>query len=140
MEIPDLSGNLKALLLQRFEWYETKLLQELIEQGGPQLTTAQSRALAVLKGGSCSISELARSLGVSRQAAQKTVAKLVEQDWLSLETSDKKNEKVIQVTARGQEMRKITGETMAKIEQQLSNKIGEKNFSLLVELLNAEWE
>jgi len=140
MDIPDLSGNLKALLLERFEWYESKLLDELSKQGGPQLTTAQSRVLATLKGGSCSIADLARSLGVSRQAAHKTVARLVDLGWLNLKQSDKKNEKIVQFTPHGQEMRKITGKSMAKIEQQLSDKLGDQNFSRLVDLLNTSWD
>jgi len=140
MDIPDLSGNLKALLLEKFEWYEKKLLDELSKQGGPLLTTAQSRTLAVLKGGSCSIADIARRLGVSRQAAHKTVARLIDLGWLTLKQSEKKNEKIVEFTPHGQEMRKITGKSMAKIEQQLAKKLGDQNFSQLVALLNTDWD
>jgi len=87
MIIPDLSQNLKSLLFKRYEWYEKELLLSLEQQGDVSLTTAQARALAVLNGESSSISALARSLNISRQAAHKTVVRLIELDWISWKTA-----------------------------------------------------
>jgi DNA-binding MarR family transcriptional regulator len=140
MNIPDLSQNLKTLLFKRFEWYEQTLLASLEAQGDVSLTMAQSRALAVLNGQSSSISELARSLNISRQAAHKTVSRLVELDWIKLEDGDKGNEKVINFTERGQQMRATIKEHMIKIEKDIAANIGEQEYNSLVRILTTDWQ
>ena len=140
MNIPDLSQNLKTLLFKRFEWYEQRLLASLEAQGDVSLTMAQSRALAVLKGQSSSISELARSLNISRQAAHKTVSRLVELDWIKLEDGDKGNEKVINFTEHGQQMRATIKEHMIKIEKDIAANIGQQEYNSLVRILTTDWQ
>lgn len=140
MNIPDLSQNLKTLLFKRFEWYEQTLLASLEAQGDVSLTMAQSRALAVLNGQSSSISELARSLNISRQAAHKTVSRLVELDWIKLEDGDKGNEKIINFTEHGQQMRATIKEHMMKIEKDIAANIGQQEFNSLVRILTSDWQ
>ena len=139
MNIPDLSQNLKSLLFKRYEWYEQELLISLKQQGDVSLTTAQARALAVLNGQSSSISALARSLNISRQAAHKTVVRLIELDWVKLEDSDKGNEKIIEFTEYGQQMRGRIKEHMMRIENDIAQSIGTERYAVLVEVLNEDW-
>lgn len=140
MNIPDLSQNLKSLLFKRYEWYEKELLASLEQQGDVSLTTAQSRALAVLNGQSSSISALARSLNISRQAAHKTVARLIELNWVKLEDSEKGNEKIINFTEQGQKMRAKTKEHMLRVENDIAQAIGPERYEMLVDILNADWD
>lgn len=140
MNIPDLSQNLKSLLFKRYEWYEKELLVSLEKQGDVSLTTAQARALAVLNGQNSSISALARSLNISRQAAHKTVVRLIELDWIKLEDSDKGNEKIITFTEYGQQMRGKMKEHMLRIENDIAQSIGPDRYAVLVEVLNADWD
>lgn len=140
MNIPDLSQNLKSLLFKRYEWYEKELLISLEKQGDVSLTTAQARALAVLNGESSSISALARSLNISRQAAHKTVVRLIELDWIKLEESDKGNEKIITFTEYGQQMRGKMKEHMLRIENDIAQSIGAERYAVLVDVLNADWD
>lgn len=140
MNIPDLSQNLKSLLFKRYEWYEKELLISLEKQGDVSLTTAQARALAVLNGENSSISALARSLNISRQAAHKTVVRLIELDWIKLEDSDKGNEKIITFTEYGQQMRGKMKEHMLRIENDIAQSIGAERYAVLVDVLNADWD
>jgi DNA-binding MarR family transcriptional regulator len=140
MNIPDLSQNLKSLLFKRYEWYEKELLISLEKQGDVSLTTAQARALAVLNGQNSSISALARSLNISRQAAHKTVVRLIELDWIKLEDSDKGNEKIITFTEYGQQMRGKMKEHMLRIENDIAQSIGAERYAVLVDVLNADWD
>ncbi|HCM05589.1 MAG TPA: hypothetical protein DIC30_06220 [Oceanospirillales bacterium] len=140
MNIPDLSQNLKALLFKRYEWYEKELLISLEAQGDVSLSTAQARALAVLNGQSSSISALARSLNISRQAAHKTVVRLIELNWIKLVNSDRGNEKIINFTEYGQQMRAKTKEHMDRVENDIAQSIGPERYKLLVEILNADWD
>jgi DNA-binding MarR family transcriptional regulator len=139
MNIPDLSQNLKSLLFKRYEWYEKELLTSLEKQGGVSLTIAQARALSVLNGKSSSISALARSLNISRQAAHKTVGRLIELDWIKLEESDKGNEKIINFTEHGQQKRIIVKEYMMRIENDIAQSIGADRYAALIEILNDDW-
>ncbi|MEH6449595.1 MAG: MarR family transcriptional regulator [Oleispira sp.] len=139
MNIPDLSQNLKSLLFKRYEWYEKELLVSLEKQGDVSLTIAQARALAVLNGQSSSISALARSLSISRQAAHKTVCRLIELDWIKLEDSEKGNEKIITFTEHGQQKRIIIKQHMMRIENDIAQSIGAERYAVLVEVLNEDW-
>lgn len=140
MNIPDLSQNLKSLLFKRYEWYEQALLTSLEKQGDVSLTTAQARALAVLNGKSSSISALARSLKISRQAAHKTVVRLIELNWIKLEESDKGNEKIIHFTEQGQQKRIIIREHMMRIEHDIAQSIGQQRYDDLVKVLTLDWQ
>ena len=137
----DFSKNLKSLLLQRLEWFERRQLELLNRSGIEQLTLAQGRVFAQLKGQDLSISDLAKGLGVSRQAAQKTVASLVDKNLLELrESEDNHSAKIVHITHQGHQFRSEIGRAMETVEQQVRREIGSEKFDLLKQLLMQSWE
>ncbi|MCO7223270.1 MarR family winged helix-turn-helix transcriptional regulator [Pleionea sp. CnH1-48] len=141
MQTIDLSNKLKTLLLQRLEWMEQMQLDLMNESGIQQLTLAQGRIFAQLRGKPSSISNLAKRLGVSRQAAQKTVASLVELGLLELkEDEENLSAKIVHITQQGQQFRQQIGIAMDKVEAAIADKIGVEQVELLKQLLSEPWE
>ncbi len=137
----DLTDNIKGLLLAKYEWYESNLLASLQHQGYQNLTANQVRVFGQLKGQSKNISDLAKQLGVSRQAAQKTVSSLVDYGLLELKPcTENKSAKVVHITNKGHDMRKVAGEAMGNIEEKIRLKIGEEPFALLKTALSCDWD
>jgi len=87
------------------------------------------------------LSVLHRELSVSRQAAQKTVSRLVEQGLLKAELAPGNHrDKILKITPKGQRWRKLAAQEIKKIEDGCAEVIGEKGKEslrkLLIELAN----
>jgi len=99
-------------------------------------TIAEIKLFNTLKGQEKSISELARILGISRQAVHKTIHKLKDKGYLELKTSkDNKKDKKVIITDSGQAIRKEGAEYLIEIEKRVSWNIGERNLIYLKEIL-----
>lgn len=129
------------LLLQGFRWFDASLLKSLKARGWPEQTRPQSMLFANLdiESGTRS-SELARRIGVSRQAVHQTVRELEALNLVQL-APDPSNQsaKLVQLTDRGL---KIVGDAIrvfTAIEKQLGDRIGEDNIVLLRQVLEEDW-
>ena len=116
---------LGRLLLDAFKWFDESLLCSLREHGWPPISHSQSMVMAYLDHDGIRISELARRLGISRQAAQKRVSEL-ERVRLVETAVDATNlsAKIVVLTPQGQAIVADALMTFSKIEQQLSKRIG----------------
>ena len=63
-------------LLNAFNWFDISLLASMKEQGLEEISHSQSMMMAYLNDSGIRISELAKHLHISRQAAQKRVVEL----------------------------------------------------------------
>jgi DNA-binding MarR family transcriptional regulator len=111
-----LETNLLRLLLETSEWMESEMLK-LNQNSEYRGTIAEIKLFNVLRGQEKSISELARILGISRQAVHKTIHKLKDKGYLELKTSkDNKKDKKVIITDSGQAIRELN---MLKIFKQI---------------------
>ena len=93
--------NLKGLLQEKLWGLEKRLALERRNSPYKNLTDAQSRILATLRGEHLSVSEVGRRLGVSRQAVHKIVSQLINEGILSLQSSlDNERDKIIIFTEK----------------------------------------
>ena len=101
-----LKTNLLRLLLETSEWMESEMLK-LNQNSEYRGTIAEIKLFNALRGQEKSISELARILGISRQAVHKTIHKLKDKGYLELKTSkDNKKDKKVIITDSGKAIRK----------------------------------
>lgn len=136
-----LNKSLKALLRDSLEWIESE--QKLLLEHSPYnaASSAEMRLFAALHGQDKSISELSRTLGVSRQAAHTTIKKLSARGIVSLEhTENNRRDKIVRITEEGQAARKLTAEHFRIIEAKVAKNIGKKNLELLRKLLKENLE
>lgn len=131
---------LGRLLLDAFNWFDAGLLGSLKEQGWPDLSHSQSMVMAYLGSDGIRISELARRLGVSRQAAQKSVKEL-ERLKLVITEVDPTNSsaKTVVLTTQGRANVTAALNIFSEIEKQLSKRIGAPELASMRATLEKDW-
>lgn len=128
------------LLLLAFRWFDDSLLSTLKENGWPELSHSQSLVMAHLLRDPIRISELARRIGVSRQACQKSVREL-ERVGLVVTCVDPSNAsaKLVALTESGKSNIEAAVNAFAEIETALSERIGQSAVSRMRKALQADW-
>jgi DNA-binding MarR family transcriptional regulator len=132
--------NLARLLLDAFRWLDDQLLAELRSQLGVELTSAQSLLFAALPAEGAVQADLARSIGVSRQAINELVKGLVRQDLVELVADpDSARSKLVRPTAKGRASIAIALETLSDLENRLRERIGHSEVDALRAALESDW-
>jgi DNA-binding MarR family transcriptional regulator len=128
--------NLNQLLLASNDWLAAEILKGIQHTPYSSLTPAQSRLLAIMAGKSTSISDLARRLGLSRQAVHKTVSELERRGILQVKTDpDRANAKLVSYTQLGREVNRAGARVIDDIEIKIAKRIGKHGVDQLKSLL-----
>lgn len=102
---PSPGARLALLLLDGFNVLVAEVVAELERRGHPGVTAAHEFALAAIDEGADSASALGRRLGVTKQAAAKTIAGLERLGYLErIDDPEDARRKRLHVTGRGYEM------------------------------------
>jgi DNA-binding MarR family transcriptional regulator len=135
-----LVNNLKALLQEKIWLLDNRLQQKRMVSAYKGLTEAEVRILAAIRGEELTISELARRLGVSRQAVHKIISSLVQRKLLKLQSIDgNARDKRIVFTSIGEAMKKEAANILHELEQEVESVLGSRQFQLLKSILNKPW-
>ena len=95
-------ANLALLLLGGFRHLAGAAQAELSRRGYPGITATNEFAMRAIAGGAGSAGELARALGVSKQAAAKMINALEERGYVGrVDDPEDARRKLVTVTARG---------------------------------------
>lgn len=118
-------AQLAKLLLTTFNALVDVVVTELEREGHPGVTATHAFALEAIDDGAQSASELARTLGVSRQAAAKTIAALEDLHYLERQDDpEDARRKRLTVTARGTEMINIGARTFDAMRSRAAEHVG----------------
>lgn len=129
-------GRLAAELLNASAWFDEALLARLAQQGWPSLTPTRSRAFLALSRGPVLVSELARELDISRQAAHKLLDGLQQDGLISRRVDDHdRRAQQVTLTARGRELARDAGRILPDLERELARRIGTRSVLALREAL-----
>jgi len=133
-------NSLGRLLLTKFRWVETSLLNSLRAEGWPELSRSQSMVMAQLRFDEVRISEIARQLEISRQAAQKTISSLQTLDLVEATVDpDNSSALLVKLTKTGVQNTEAAAQIFEKIEETLAKRIGKKQAMALRLALEADW-
>lgn len=118
-------ANLAMLLLGGFEAMVDEVRAGLAQQGHPGVRAGHEFAMTAIEAGASTTSELGRQLGVSKQAAAKTVAALQHLGYVAAEPdpSDARRQ-LLHVTPRGHEMTTLGAALFDKIRTRWSTQLG----------------
>lgn len=131
--------NLGRLLLERFRWFDDGLRSRLTDHG-LVLTTAESMVFPYLDADGTRPAELARRLGITRQSAQTLIRSLEHKGQIELvDDPDDGRAKKVRLTAAGRRSVPVALETFARLESELSGRIGARNVAQLRRALEADW-
>jgi DNA-binding MarR family transcriptional regulator len=113
------------LLLGGFHSMVDDVVGELERQGHPGVRPAHEFALRAIDGGAETASELGRRLGVSKQAAAKTIAALEALGYVSRQgdPGDARRKRLL-VTPRGHEMMTIGSELFEAVRERWAAQVG----------------
>jgi DNA-binding MarR family transcriptional regulator len=123
-----------------FSWFDDGLQAFLKSRGWPRATRAQSIVMLYVINGVTKPVELARRLGVSRQAVQITINQMVAKGLLALEDdpTDRRSKRVI-IAPDGQKMRALAQQAVTQMCAALEVRIGAENVEALRRALGADW-
>jgi len=127
-------------LLQGFSWFDDGLQAYLQAKGWPHATRPQSMVMVHVVRGVTRPSDIARDLGVSRQAIHTTINQMVELGLLSLENDpeDGRSKRVV-IAPNGQQMRAVAQEGMRVMSAALEARIGKTAVAALHDAFAADW-
>ncbi|SDE08414.1 MarR family winged helix-turn-helix transcriptional regulator [Nocardioides lianchengensis] len=118
-------ARLATLLLGAFDAMVAQVVADLEERGHPGVTATLEFALAAIADGAQDASALGRRLGVSKQAAAKTIATLEQLGYVHRESDPKDaRRKVLAVTSRGRDMTAIGAARFDELRRRWSDAVG----------------
>jgi len=134
------SQPLIDLLLRGYRWFEDGLLSRLEEAGWPEITRAQSLVFAHFDREGTRPSELARRIGISRQAVHQTVRELVELGLVELVPDPaSRRSKLVVLTPVGNATLGSAHAVFSELEDALADRIGRASVNELRRVLEADW-
>jgi len=135
------AGVTLAQLVGRADlWFRKKLIAALEESDHKGFGNSDILMLANLNCGRTYPSELARRIGVSRQAVYKMLKNLEKKRIVALETdSERRNSKVIVITPKGERMIRDAIALLKSIEENLRENLKPKSVDQLRSILELDW-
>lgn len=136
----DKAESLIVPLLQGFSWFDDGLQAYLEAKGWPHATRPQSMVMIHVVRGITRPIDIARSLGVSRQAIHTTINQMIKLGLLDLvsDSTDGRSKRVV-ITPTGQKMRAAANEAMLHLSAVLEERIGVPCVDALRQAFSADW-
>jgi len=141
----DVSGqeSQKPILLsalQAFYWCDESLQNYLRSRGWPEVTRPQSMVMANIVLGVNRPSDIARNMGVTRQAIHSTINQMIETGIVALlDDPSNRRVKLVTPTQLGETMRVDALQAMAIQAEELARRLGESDLRQITRLLNRDW-
>lgn len=134
------TGNLGALLVRAFRWFEEGLATDPDTAHLPRLSGTQFMALASLDGDGTSIAELARRVGVTRQAMHQMVGELDKASLVDLvDSPSDRRIKLVKLSLLGRTLDQKAAAALGDLEAELAKRIGKGAVADLRRHLAADW-
>lgn len=133
-------NELMIHVFQALVWLDEGLQARLHDHGWPDVSRAQSMVMLNVAAGVTRPSEIARRLGISRQAIHTTIAQMVALGMVELEADPADGRhKRLRATPFGEGMRADAQQSMDQMMAALERRIGPANFAGLLTALEADW-
>ena len=134
------SAYLIVSLLQGFYWFDSGLQSYLRSRGWPTLTHSQSMVMMSITIGLTRPVEIARSLGISRQAVHVTLSQIAELGMIRFasDPSDKRT-KIVVLTDIGEPMRRDAQAAVTIMTKRLAERIGQPQLAGMIAACTLDW-
>lgn len=134
------TNQLIIALFQRFCWLDEGLQARLHDHGWPDVNRPQSMVMTNIVSGVVRPSDIARNLGVSRQAIHSTISQMVKLGIVRLDVDpDDRRHMIVSLTDLGARMRKDAQRSMDALTAQIASRLGQDKFDALLAALEADW-
>ncbi len=127
-------------LLHAYYWCDESLQNSMRKAGLPPLSRTQSMIMVNISDGITRQSDLARNIGISRQAIQQTLVEMEKSGLITLAPDPADGRaKIVKFSRRGTGIGKIAFEALDEIEAELSRRLGVRAVRQIKELLFKDW-
>lgn len=127
-------------LMTGLYWFDDALQASLGGHGWEIMTRAQSLLISNLSAGEHSPSQLARNLGVSRQAISQMLAELEARGVVTMETDPKdRRARIVNFSRKSIPLRDAARSVLRQLEAELESRLGRKVFAAMKTGLEADW-
>ncbi len=134
------TNQLIIALFQRFCWLDEGLQARLHERGWPDVSRPQSMIMTNIVSGIVRPSDIARNVGISRQAIHSTINQMAKLGIVELAPDpDDRRHMIVSLTETGARMRRDAQRAMDALADQLADRLGRDRFNALLETLEADW-
>lgn len=134
------TSDLMLRVFQRLVWLDEGLQARLHERGWPDVSRAQSMVMINVTAGVRRPADIARQVGVSRQAVHVTINQMVALGILRLaDDPDDGRYKSVELTPFGEQMRHDAQDALAAMTATLIDRIGGDRLAALLDTLRADW-
>ena len=131
---------LMAGTLTGFIWFDQVLQKSLKARGYEPVTRSESQVLVISGRGFVHPSDVSRALGVSRQAVNLTLKKLVKRKLITLRPDPKDRRcLIIDPSPEGWSMVEETLDILEQARLHLNNKLGRADVDRMVDSFKKEW-
>lgn len=129
---------LASLLLQAFDLMTAEVRSELAQHGHAGTTSSHHYAMEAIDRGATDASALGRELGISRQAAAKTIRSLEQLGYVHRGAdADDARRRPLEVTARGHEMTALGAAAYERIRLRLEASAGALRMETVEQVLRS---
>jgi len=127
-------------LLHCFYWCDEGLQNSLRAAGMPSLSRTKSMIMVNISNGITRPSDLARNIGISRQAIQQTLVEMERNGLLRLvpDPADGRA-KIVRFSRRGSGIGKAAFEALSAVEEELARRLGARTVDQLKDVLFSDW-
>jgi DNA-binding MarR family transcriptional regulator len=127
-------------LLQAFCWFDDGLQSYLQARGWEHVTRPQSMVMANVVVGVHKPSDIARNLGISRQAVHTTINQMVALGMLELRDDiDDRRAVIVAVSEKGRAMGRDADAAVLAMTAELRRRLGSRNVDNLIKAFSVEW-
>lgn len=134
------TNQLIIALFQRFCWLDEGLQARLHDHGWPDVNRPQSMVMTNIVSGVVRPSDIARNLGISRQAIHSTINQMVKLGIVQLDVDPgDRRHMIVSLTDLGARMRKDAQRSMDALTAQIAARLGQDKFDALLAALEADW-
>ncbi len=126
--------------LQAFFWFDDGLQAWLQNKGWGHVTRPQSMVMVNILSGTCRPSDIARNLGISRQAIHATINQMAEMGMVEMrDDPDDGRSKIVVLSEIGLAMRRDADEAVEALTEELARRIGKGHIAAMRKAFAAEW-
>ncbi len=132
--------GLVDLISEKHKQVRQEIMQRIESHFGQVFSEMDIYIITLIQFSTMSVSESARYMNISRQAAHKHVKNLESLNFVQLTTSESnRREKIITLTESGKQLGEQVNGIKTELELELKNRLGAENYALMKSLLKDEW-
>ncbi|MBD2858087.1 winged helix-turn-helix transcriptional regulator [Spongiibacter sp. KMU-158] len=139
-KVNDDKNALIGTLAYALYWVDESLQASLEAAGWDRVTRTRSMLMVLISAGVNRPADLARSIGVSRQAIHQLIQGMKEEGIVELAADpNDRRAKTVQFSPKADQLRTDAAKIVAGIEKELSKRIGATEFKILKKTLGMDW-